>query len=154
MKITAKQIAMLKAIVSSGGVAVMPSPSASGSYRKLKNLENLGLLVSRDSFVWEITPKGLNVSKIEINESHTPPVIEDDGGILVEGQHVSPGDEILIKGKRGKFRFKCASMTSSGRLVVNTIGPLGMHQAFRNFYIEDVKLVPSIRPKRGRRRVV
>lgn len=140
-----------------GGVAIAPSPSASGTYRKLKHLENLGLLASRDPLVWEITPKGLNVSKLDTESLPLTPAppshIEEDGGILVEGQHVSPGDEILIKGKRGRFRFKCASTTSSGRVVVNTIGPVGMHQAFRNFYVEDVKLLPVVKPKR-RRRVV
>lgn len=140
-----------------GGVAIAPSPSASGTYRKLKHLENLGLLASRDPLVWEITPKGLNVSKLDTESLPLTPAppsrIEEDGGILVEGQHVSPGDEILIKGKRGRFRFKCASTTSGGRVVVNTIGPVGMHQAFRNFYVEDVKLLPIIKPKR-RRRVV
>jgi hypothetical protein len=157
VRITATQILMLKDIVTAGGVVIAPSPSASGTYRKLKHLENLGLLASRDPLVWEITPKGINVSKLDAESlppAPTPPSqIEEDGGILVEGQHVSPGDEILIKGKRGRFRFKCASTTSSGRVVVNTIGPVGMHQAFRNFYIEDVKLLPAVRPKR-RRRVV
>jgi len=157
VRITATQILMLKDIVAAGGVAIAPSPSASGTYRKLKHLENLGLLASRDPLVWEITPKGINVSKLDIESLSSPPTppsqIEEDGGILVEGQHVSPGDEILIRGKRGLFRFKFASTTSSGRVVVNTIGPVGMHQAFRNFYIEDVKLLPVPRPKR-RRRVV
>jgi len=157
LRITATQILMLKDIVAGGGVAIAPSPSASGTYRKLKHLENLGLLASRDPLVWEITPKGLNVSRLDTESFLPTPVppshIEEDGGILVEGQHVSPGDEILIKGKRGRFRFKCASTTSSGRVVVNTIGPVGMHQAFRNFYIEDVKLLPVLKPKR-RRRVV
>lgn len=153
MRITATQISMLKAIVAGGGIVTKPSPSASGTYRKLKNLESLGLLHNRDHLLWEITPRGFNVSKIELAQD-SPPRIEDDGGILVEGQHVSPGDEVLISGKRGKFKFKCASTTSTGRVVVSTVGPVGMHQAFRNFYIEDVKLVPVSRPKRKRRRAV
>lgn len=149
---------MLKEIVAGGGIVTKPSPSASGTYRKLKNLENLGLLSNRDHLLWEITPKGFNVSKMDPESLPAPkvlsPQIEDDGGILVEGQHVSPDDEILIKGKRGRFKFKCASTTSSGRVVVSTVGPVGMHQAFRNFYIEEVKLVPVPKPKRKRRRAV
>lgn len=70
-------------------------------------------------------------------------------GITVQGEYIAPGAEILIKGKRGRFRFKHATVTPAGRVVVNTIGPVGMHQAFRNFYIEDVKLVPK--PKKRRR---
>jgi hypothetical protein len=77
---------------------------------------------------------------------------EDDGSITVHGQRIAPGDEILIRGRRGKFRFKVATTTSAGRVVVNTIGPVGLRQAFRNFYIEDVKLVPP--PKRRRKRRV
>lgn len=153
MKITATQIDMLKQIVAGGGVVTAPSPSASGTYRKIKHLEKLGLLSNRDELVWEITPKGLNVSRLDTESLASPSQLEHDGGILVEGQHVSPGDEILIRGRRGVFRFRTASTTSSGRVVVNTIGPVGMHQAFRNFYIEDVKLIPALKPKR-RRRVV
>lgn len=153
VKITATQIAMLRQIVADGGVVTAPSPSASGTYRKIKHLENLGLLVGREQAVWEVTPKGLNVSRIDLDTLSVSPRIEDDGGILVEGQHVSPGDEVLIRGRRGRFRFKSASVTSGGRTVVDTIGPIGMHQAFRNFYLEDVKLIPKLKPKR-RRRVV
>ena len=155
MRITATQISMLKEIVAGGGIATKPSPSASGTYRKLKHLENLGLLSNRDHLLWEITPKGLNVSRLNINSlpAHevSPPILEDDGGILVDGQHVSPGDEILVKGRRGKFKLKCASTTSTGRVVISTVGPVGMHQAFRDFYLEDVKLVPVAKPKRRRR---
>lgn len=155
MRITATQITMLKEIVAGGGIVTNPSPSASGTYRKLKCLENLGLLASRDQSVWAITPKGLNVSRIDPSTLPPPPSsvskIEEDGGILVEGQHVSPGDEILIKGRRGTFRFRSASTTSEGRVVVDTIGPVGMHQAFRDFYLEDVKLLPVVKPRRKRR---
>lgn len=72
---------------------------------------------------------------------------EEDGSVVIQGERIVPGTEILIKGKRGKFRFKFASVTSSGRVVVNTIGPIGFHQAFRTFYVEDVKI-----PKKPRRR--
>jgi hypothetical protein len=78
--------------------------------------------------------------------------LQSEDGITVQGEYIAPGEEILIKGKRGRFRFKNATVTPAGRVVVNTIGPVGMHQAFRNFYIEDVKPVP--RPKKRRRRVV
>lgn len=137
-----------------GGVITTPSPSASGTQRKLKTLENLGLVCNRQSLVWEITQKGINVSKINFSPpSSESSKIEEDGGILVEGQHVSPGAEVGIRGRRGRFRFRSASTTSEGRVVVDTIGPVGMHQAFRDFYLEDVKLLPAPRPKR-RRRVV
>jgi hypothetical protein len=79
------------------------------------------------------------------------PRIEEDGSIFVAGQHISPGDEITIKGRRGKFKFKCASFTSEGRMVVSTIGPMGMHQAFRDFYAEQVKVMPATKPRRKRR---
>jgi hypothetical protein len=78
--------------------------------------------------------------------------LQSEDGITVEGERILPGEEILIRGKRGRFRFKHATVTPAGRVVVNTIGPIGMHQAFRNFYIEDVKPVPK--PKRRRRRRV
>jgi hypothetical protein len=149
------QIVMLRQIVAGGGVITAPSPSASGTHRKIKCLESLGLLANRDQLVWEITPKGLNVSKIDPNALAPPPPpsskIEEDGGILVEGQHVSPGDEVLIKGRRGKFKFRSATTTSEGKVVVDTIGPVGMHQAFRDFYLEDVRLLPVTKPRRKRR---
>jgi hypothetical protein len=85
--------------------------------------------------------------------THMTEQLAHEDGITVQGEYIAPGAEILIKGKRGRFRFKHATVTPAGRVVVNTIGPVGMHQAFRNFYIEDVKLVPKPK-KRRRRRVV
>lgn len=83
----------------------------------------------------------------------TDQLAPQDDGITVQGEYIAPDTEILIRGKRGRFRFKQATLTPAGRVVVNTVGPIGMHQAFRAFYIEDVKLVPKPK-KRRRRRVV
>ena len=150
MKITPIQFDLLRKIVAGGGVMSAPSPSASDTYQDLVSLESLGLLANRGQVVWEVTPRGLRASKVNIPLVQSAP--EPNGQcIIVQGQRVAPGDEILISGKRGRFRFKCADVTSEGRTVVNTIGPVGFHQAFRNFYIEDVRLLPVPKPRRKRR---
>ena len=148
MKITAAQLDLLRAIVSGGGVMTAPSPSASDTHPGLVSLEGLGLLANRGQVVWEVTPKGLRASKVELALVQAAP---GEQCIVVQGQRIAPGDEVLISGKRGRFRFKRADTTSGGRIVVNTIGPVGLRQAFRNFYLEDVRLLPVPKPKRRRR---
>ncbi len=61
--------------------------------------------------------------------------------IIVQGQMLTKGTELLVKGKRGKFRYVDASLTSTGKTVLNLIGPVGIHEHFSAVYIENVKKI-------------
>ena len=61
--------------------------------------------------------------------------------IIVSGQVLTKGTEIVIYGRRGRFIFQDASLSSANRVVLNLIGPVGYHQNFCACYIENVKKV-------------
>lgn len=77
-------------------------------------------------------------------------LVDEDGSVMLGDQRLVPGTEVQVRGRRGKFRYKEATVTSQGRVVVCTIGPIGVHQAFRNFYLEDIR---PVKKSSGSRRV-
>ena len=74
--------------------------------------------------------------------------VDEEDRIVIGDQATPLGAEVLVRGKRGKFRYKGSTVTSGGRVVIDTIGPIGIHQAFRSFYLEDIRPVPVPRTKR------
>jgi ABC-type molybdate transport system ATPase subunit len=61
--------------------------------------------------------------------------------IVIDGQVLTKGTELVIHGRRGRFIFQDASLSSANRVVLNLIGPVGYHQNFCACYIENVKRV-------------
>ena len=61
--------------------------------------------------------------------------------IIVQGTVLAKGTELLVKGKRGRFRYIDASLTSTGKTVLNLVGPIGVHEHFSAVYLENVKRI-------------
>ena len=61
--------------------------------------------------------------------------------IVINGQVLTKGTELVIYGRRGRFILQDASLSSATRVVLNLIGPVGYHQNFCACYIENVKRV-------------
>ena len=68
--------------------------------------------------------------------------------IIVSGQVLTKGTEIVIYGRRGRYRYIDASLTSEGKTVLNLIGPVGFREHFSAAYLEKVK---NIYGKKGKR---
>lgn len=118
----------------------------------------LAMLGDRFLNDWQITTKGVAVSHINVDQTPDPvpahavvpePVnwVTEDG-VVVNGQFIGAGTLIRLKGKKGTYKFLDTHVTSKDRVVLNLIGPVGMHQAFHAAYLEDVKLIPVAKPKR------
>ena len=61
--------------------------------------------------------------------------------MFVNQRRLTPGTEVSISGKRGRFRFVSASVTSEGRTVLNFVGGKANRVMMRSFYPEQVKRV-------------
>lgn len=59
--------------------------------------------------------------------------------IIVSGQVLTKGTEIVIYGRRGRYVYQDASRNSEDRVVLNLIGPIGSRQHFCACYVENVK---------------
>jgi len=70
--------------------------------------------------------------------------------IIVSGQVLTKGTEIVIYGRRGRYRYVDASLTSEGKTVVNLIGPIGFRERFSAVYVENIKGIYGVK-KRGKR---
>ena len=61
--------------------------------------------------------------------------------VFINRRKLTPGTEVSIFGKRGRFRFVNANTTSEGRLVLNFVGGKANRVMMRSFYPEQVKRV-------------
>ena len=68
--------------------------------------------------------------------------------IVINGQVLTKGTELVIYGRRGRYRYIDASLTSEGKTVLNLIGPVGFREHFSAVYLEKVK---NIYGKKGKR---
>lgn len=75
-------------------------------------------------------------------------MLDGQDGVVVGGQYIERGTLIRVKGWKGNFKFLDTHVTSKGRVVLNLIGPVGIHQAFHAAYLEDARLLPVPRKKR------
>ncbi|QBP31659.1 hypothetical protein SEA_NIKLAS_77 [Mycobacterium Phage Niklas] len=64
--------------------------------------------------------------------------------VVVHGRTLTPGTEVSIRGERGRFRFRSASLTSSGRITCDFIGGPAGHEQWRSFYPERIRTVHRI----------
>lgn len=64
--------------------------------------------------------------------------------LFINRRRLTPGTEVSIFGKRGRFRFVNANVTSEGRLVLNFVGGKANRVMMRSFYPEQVKRVHRI----------
>lgn len=64
--------------------------------------------------------------------------------VMINRRKLTPGTEVSIFGKRGRFRFVNANVTSEGRLVLNFVGGKANRVMMRSFYPEQVKRVHRI----------
>lgn len=68
--------------------------------------------------------------------------------VVVHGRVLAPGVVVSVRGERGRFRFRSASVTSAGRVVCDFIGgPVG-HESWRSFYPERIKTVHRVQGAR------
>lgn len=72
--------------------------------------------------------------------------------IIVSGQVLAKGTELVIYGRRGRYRYVDASLTSEGKTVLNLIGPIGFKERFSAVYLENVKSIYGMKNKRGQKR--
>ena len=70
--------------------------------------------------------------------------------IMFDGQVLTKGTELVIYGRRGRYRYVDASLTSEGRTVLNLVGPVGYKERFSAVYLENIKNIYGV--KRGRKR--
>ena len=70
--------------------------------------------------------------------------------IMFDGQVLTKGTELVIYGRRGRYRYVDASLTSEGKTVLNLIGPVGYKERFSAVYLENIKNIYGV--KRGRKR--
>lgn len=61
--------------------------------------------------------------------------------VYVNRRRLTPGVEVSIAKKRGRFRFIHANHTDEGKLVLNFVGGRSGHEMLRSFYPEQVKAV-------------
>lgn len=76
-----------------------------------------------------------------------PPVPQPE--VVVHGRRLAPGVEVSIRGERGRFRFKAASVTSGGRVVCDFIGGPAGHEQWRSFYPERIRTVHRLQRTRA-----
>lgn len=72
--------------------------------------------------------------------------------ITISGQVLTKGTELVIYGRRGRYRFFDASLTSEGKTVLNLVGPIGFRERFSSVYLENVKGIYGLKQKRGQKR--
>lgn len=70
--------------------------------------------------------------------------------VMFDGQVLTKGTELVIYGRRGRYRYVDASLTSEGRTVLNLVGPVGYKERFSAVYLENIKNIYGV--KRGRKR--
>ena len=70
--------------------------------------------------------------------------------VMFDGQVLTKGTELVIYGRRGRYRYVDASLTSEGKTVLNLIGPVGYKERFSAVYLENIKNIYGV--KRGRKR--
>ena len=70
--------------------------------------------------------------------------------VIFDGQVLTKGTELVIYGRRGRYRYVDASLTSEGKTVLNLIGPVGYKERFSAVYLENIKNIYGV--KRGRKR--
>lgn len=175
LRITSTQIMLLRALVGIGGTWEPTKLTIQGTpellHRQFAELEQFRLvtrldtgteidpLLPGDRFLndWRITIKGIAVSNIDIDPvpAHSmvaAPVdvvnLVTEDGVMISGQCIESGTLIRVNGKQGNFKFLDTHLTSKGRVVLNLIGPVGIHQAFHAAYLEDARLLPVPRQKR------
>ncbi|QFG08466.1 hypothetical protein SEA_EFRA2_82 [Mycobacterium phage Efra2] len=69
--------------------------------------------------------------------------------VVVHGRVLEPGTEVSIRGERGRFRFRSASLTSTGRIVCDFIGGPAGHETWRSFYPERIRTVHRLNRTRA-----
>lgn len=70
--------------------------------------------------------------------------------VIFDGQVLTKGTELVIYGRRGRYRYVDASLTSEGKTVLNLVGPVGYKERFSAVYLENIKNIYGV--KRGRKR--
>ena len=70
--------------------------------------------------------------------------------VMFDGQVLTKGTELVIYGRRGRYRYVDASLTSEGKTVLNLIGPVGYKERFSAVYLENIKNIYGAK-KRGKR---
>ena len=70
--------------------------------------------------------------------------------IVINGQVLTKGTELVIHGRRGRYRYVDASLTSEGKTVLNLVGPVGYKERFSAVYLENIKNIYGVK-KRGKR---
>ena len=70
--------------------------------------------------------------------------------VMFDGQVLTKGTELVIYGRRGRYRYVDASLTSEGKTVLNLVGPVGYKERFSAVYLENIKNIYGV--KRGRKR--
>lgn len=68
--------------------------------------------------------------------------------VFINRRRLTPGTEVSVFGKRGRFRFVSASVTSEGRLVLNFVGGKANRVMMRSFYPEQIKRVHRLNATR------
>lgn len=68
--------------------------------------------------------------------------------IVINGQVLTKGTELVIYGRRGRYRYIDASLTSEGKTVLNLVGPVGYKERFSAVYLEKVKNIYGRKGKR------
>lgn len=64
-----------------------------------------------------------------------------DQAVFINRRKITPGTEVSIYGKRGRFRFVNATRTSEHKLVLHFVGGRTGREMLRSFYPEQVKRV-------------
>ncbi|QFP94860.1 hypothetical protein SEA_MARSHAWN_74 [Mycobacterium phage Marshawn] len=73
-----------------------------------------------------------------------PAVAVDRPEVVVNGVTLEPGQEVSIRGERGRYRFVKSARTSSGRVTCDFIGPDDQTKCWRSFYPERIKTVHRV----------
>lgn len=68
--------------------------------------------------------------------------------VIFDGQVLTKGTELVIYGRRGRYRYVDASLTAEGRTVLNLVGPVGYKERFSAVYLEKVKNIYGRKGKR------
>ncbi|AEJ95843.1 hypothetical protein SEA_ROSMARINUS_75 [Mycobacterium Phage Rosmarinus] len=78
-----------------------------------------------------------------------PSPVAPQPDVVVHGRTLEPGTEVSIRGERGRFRFRSASLTSAGRIVCDFIGGPAGHETWRSFYPDRIRTVHRLNRTRA-----
>lgn len=67
-----------------------------------------------------------------------------DPTVFIRGIELTPGMEVSIAGKRGRFRYLRASVTADGAIALDFIGGTRGRELWHSFYPDRVRKVHKV----------